>query len=103
MAEANDALAQARLDKTRIRAPFAGIVGRRRVSPGAYLQAGDVITDLARVDRMKCRFAAPERYARLDQRGAGRRSPTRPIPAETFTGRVNVVDPSSTPPPAPSA
>src|SRR5438477_483118 len=43
VAEANAAAAKVQLDKTRIRAPFAGMIGRRRISPGAYVRAGDVI------------------------------------------------------------
>src|SRR5262249_26883851 len=62
--EATAAFAVARLEKTRIRAPFSGLVGVRRVSRGAYLREGDVITDLTRVDEMKVTFAAPERFAK---------------------------------------
>ena len=36
------ALAQARLDKTQIRAPYDGVLGLRLVSAGDYLSAGDL-------------------------------------------------------------
>ena len=62
VADANWKLAQARLAKTRIVAPFEGLVGRRLVSPGAFLRLGDVITDLARIDEVKVTFSVPERY-----------------------------------------
>jgi len=93
VAEANAALARARLDKTRIRAPFSGLVGRRRVSPGAYLREGDVITDLARVDQMKVGFAAPERYAGLLHPGIPVDVMTPAFPHDQFPGRISVVDP----------
>ena len=63
VAEADLALAEARLDKARITAPFAGIIGARRVSPGAYLRAGDAITELAQVDEIRVTFSAPDRFA----------------------------------------
>lgn len=93
VAEANAALSRARLDKARIRAPFPGLVGRRRVSAGAYLQAGDVITDLARVNEMKVSFAAPERYAGSIRPGTDVAVTVPAYPGESFTGRVSVVDP----------
>ena len=68
VAEANLALAEARLDKARITAPFSGIIGARRVSPGAYLRTGDAITDLAQIEEIRVTFSAPERYlAKLEQ------------------------------------
>lgn len=39
-ARASLALAQARLDKTQLRAPYDGVLGLRQVSPGDYLSAG---------------------------------------------------------------
>ena len=59
VADANVRLAQARLGKTRIVAPFSGVVGSRLVSPGVYLRAGDAITELARIDTVKVAFACP--------------------------------------------
>jgi membrane fusion protein (multidrug efflux system) len=93
VADANAALARARFEKTRIRAPFGGLVGRRRVSVGAYLRSGDVITDLARVDDMKVLFAAPERYATLLKPGIAVEVTTPAVPGATFEGRVAAVDP----------
>lgn len=93
VAEADAAIARARLEKTRIRAPFAGLVGRRRVSPGAYLRAGDVVTDLARVDEMKVAFNAPERYAGELRPGIGVEVAVPAYPGLRFPGRISVVDP----------
>jgi len=93
MADADAALARARYDKTRIRAPFAGVVGRRRVSPGAYLQSGTVITELARIDEMKVSFAAPERYLPLLRDGVPVDVMTPAFPDAHFPGKISVVDP----------
>lgn len=93
VADADAAFQRARLDKTRIRAPFPGLIGRRRVSTGAYLRSGDVITDLARVDEMKVAFNAPERYAGQLRPGIVVEVTVPAYPDLRFPGRLTVVDP----------
>lgn len=93
VAEANLGLAQARLSKTRVVAPFSGVVGSRLVSPGAYLRAGDAITEIARIDTVKVVFAVPERYLADLRRGAGVTVTTVVFPGKEFRGTVNVLDP----------
>lgn len=93
VAEANLKLAHARLEKTRIEVPFEGVVGRRLVSPGAFLRIGDVITDLARIDTVKLFFAVPERYLADLKRGAKVTVTTVAYPGKEFSGAVDVIDP----------
>jgi membrane fusion protein (multidrug efflux system) len=93
VAEAELALIRARLQKTRIVAPFAGIVGARQVSPGAFLRAGSPITELAQVDRLRINFSAPERYYSSLQRGAAVKVSTTAYPGYELTGRVDVIEP----------
>jgi len=93
VAEANEAVSSARLAKTRIRAPWAGLIGRKKVSPGAYIRSGDEIAELARVDEMKVTFAVPERYLNDLSVGIPVEISTPAYPGESFRGRVTVVDP----------
>jgi len=93
VAEAELALAKARLAKTRIVAPFSGVIGARRVSPGAFLRAGDPITELARIDELRVNFAAPEKYLGVLHRGAEVSVSTTADTGGVLTGRVDVVDP----------
>ncbi|MCF7686687.1 MAG: efflux RND transporter periplasmic adaptor subunit [Cephaloticoccus sp.] len=51
-----------RLDKTTVKAPFAGIVGSRTISPGDYVGTSTVITRIDDLSRLKITFAVPERY-----------------------------------------
>lgn len=51
------------LTKTRIRAPFAGRVGLRRVSAGAWVTPATVLTTLQDTRQLKLDFSLPERYA----------------------------------------
>ena len=55
--------ASTRLKKTTIAAPFAGVLGLRRVNVGQYVEAGDAIVELTRVDPLELRFAVPQRHA----------------------------------------
>jgi membrane fusion protein (multidrug efflux system) len=93
VAEADLAVARTRADKTRIVAPWDGLVGSRRVSPGAFVRAGQEITDLAQVRQMKVRFSAPERYLGTLQRGAAVRISTPAYPGEEIEGAIDVVEP----------
>ena len=56
--------------KTEIRAPYAGTVGLRNISLGAFISPADVITTLRQVDVLKLEFAIPEKYAANLQRGS---------------------------------
>jgi membrane fusion protein (multidrug efflux system) len=53
------------LAKTVIRAPFAGTLGLRRVSEGAWLSPSTVLATLQDTSTLKLDFTLPERYAGL--------------------------------------
>ena len=93
VAEANLALADTRLSKAQIKAPFDGVVGSKRVSPGAYLKVGDAITDLARISELKVIFSAPERYLGKLKAGAPVSVSTTAYPGYALSGRIDVIDP----------
>ncbi len=93
IAEADLALIQAQLTKTKIVAPFTGLVGTRRVSPGTFLRSGDPITDLAQVDELRIIFYAPERYLPELRPGAQVTVSTAAYPGYELKGRINVVEP----------
>ena len=85
---------EARVAKTEIRAPFAGIVGLRQVSAGAYLRAGEDIVRLDKIDAMKLDFRVPEVYLgriRRDQPVAVR---VDAFPGAPFAGRVYALETS---------
>lgn len=57
------------LRKTEIRAPFAGTLGLKNVSPGAYVTPLDVLTTISQMDALKIQFNIPERYGSLLETG----------------------------------
>jgi membrane fusion protein (multidrug efflux system) len=93
VAEAELAMIQARLDKTRIVAPFDGVAGARRVSPGAFVRPGNAITDLAKLDELKVTFTAPERYYPELKRGAVVAVSTTAYPDYALNGTIEVIEP----------
>ncbi len=90
--EASLSLAQIRLEKSTLRAPFNGRLGLRQVSPGDYVQPGQAIVTLEETDTMKVDFRIPEIYrSRID---IGRPVQVRvdAFPAETFSGKLYAID-----------
>ena len=59
-AAARVAEVEARMSDRLIRAPFAGVIGLRMVSPGVLVSPGDAITTLDDVDPIKLDFSVPE-------------------------------------------
>lgn len=54
---------KAQIAKTEIRASFAGIVGLRKVSAGAFIGPSDEITTLQKTDIIKVDFSVPLKYS----------------------------------------
>ncbi len=93
LARAGLDLAQARLDHTVIRAPFAGVVGIRSVSPGDFVQDGDALINLEDIATLKLDFRLPELYLDRVHKGQVLELTTDVLPGETFTARVDAIDP----------
>ncbi|MGB2985955.1 MAG: efflux RND transporter periplasmic adaptor subunit [Phycisphaerae bacterium] len=84
---------QARLDDTRLRAPFDGVISECGVDVGDYVQAGDDLTTLYRISQMEIAFTLPERFmgqVRPPQAVAVRVSA---YPDRDFNGQVYFVSP----------
>jgi membrane fusion protein (multidrug efflux system) len=90
--EARVAAAQARLSDTYIRAPFTGGVGMRRVSLGALISPGTVITTLDDTSSIKVDFSVPEAHVGRLRAGQNVLARTNAYPGRKFTGRVASID-----------
>ncbi|MFL5473198.1 MAG: efflux RND transporter periplasmic adaptor subunit [Gemmatimonadales bacterium] len=82
-----------RLERTLVRAPFAGVVGQRFVSLGDYVNSDTRLVSLQTVTPQRASFQVPERYA--DQLKLGQRVNFRvaALPGRDFSGKVDFVDP----------
>jgi membrane fusion protein, multidrug efflux system len=86
-------LARARLDKTRITAPFAGVVGLREVSVGNYVSPGQDLVNLEDIDPIKVDFPVPERALSAVEVGQPIEVTVDAWPGRTFEGEVYAIDP----------
>ena len=91
--EAAVALAQARLQKTQIRAPFAGIVGIRNVSVGDYVKEGQELVNIEDIGALKADFRLPESYLSRLRKGQSVEVSTDAMPGQTFKGTLDAIDP----------
>jgi membrane fusion protein, multidrug efflux system len=91
--EAHLDLLKVRLERTLVRAPFAGVVGQRMVSLGDYVTTDTRLLSLQTVSPQRASFQVPERYA--DQLKVGQQVTFRvaALRGQEFTGRVDFVDP----------
>lgn len=83
---------QVRID-AEVHAPFAGMVEARHVAPGSYLQVGQPVVHLVRIDPLRFRAGVPERQA---QRLAAQQPATIRVEGQSdvFPGEVSRLSPS---------
>ena len=92
-ADANYDLLKTRLDRTVVRAPFGGVVGRRLVSIGTYVSSQTPLITLQSVNPQHASFDVPERYADRLRRGQLVSFQVAALPGKNFSGEVVFVDP----------
>lgn len=91
-ARARVAQVRAQLGERVIRAPFAGVLGIRQVSPGALVTPGTAIATLDDLSRMYVDFPVPE--SALGKVGAGQQvsGTVGAWPGRTFEGTVETIE-----------
>jgi membrane fusion protein (multidrug efflux system) len=92
-ARASASLAQTRLDKTVIRAPFAGVLGLRSVSKGEYVTRGDALISLQTIDPLKAEFRLPETFLSSVKVGQTIELTADALPNRRFTGQITAIAP----------
>lgn len=93
VARATTALAQARLERMQIRAPFAAVVGIRSVSPGDYVKDGDALVNVQDIATLKVDFRLPELYLDRIRPGQTLEVSSDVLPGESFAATVDAIDP----------
>ena len=82
----------AKIEKTEIRAPFAGVVGLRQVSEGSLINSSTTIARLQNLDPIKLDFSVPEKY--VGELGAGDTVTFTVSGSDrTYEGKVYAVEP----------
>lgn len=91
------ALSRARLEKTKILAPFEGVAGLHSVDQGEYVVAGQDLVSLDDVDPIEIDFNVPERFLRFLNVGQPIRLKVDAMPGQTFDGNVSAISPRADP------
>src|SRR3546814_926259 len=91
-ARAQVAQIRANLRDRVIRAPFAGRLGIRQVSPGALVTPGTVIATLDDIARVYVDFPVPETQMEMVAAGQRLEGTASAFPGRVFDGTVSVVD-----------
>lgn len=91
--EATVSLAEARLAKTVIDAPFDGVLGLRRVSAGDVVSVGQDLVNLEQIDPIKLDFRVPEMFLAALRPDQPLRIAVDAFPGRSFDGSVYAIDP----------
>ena len=98
------ATAQAQADAQRaliaqktIRAPFAGILGIRKINLGQFVSPGDAIVSLQQLDPIYVNFALPGQMIGKMVEGTAVHATLDSLPGQSFDGLVTAVDPQVDP------
>jgi membrane fusion protein (multidrug efflux system) len=83
---------EAQLAKTKITAPFDGVIGLRMVSLGAYVTSSQIISSLYSINPAKVEFSIPSKYSSMVSGGMPI-SFTTDGSAEIFKGNVYALEP----------
>src|SRR6267378_3831799 len=92
-AQAQYDLQRIRLERTTVRAPFAGVVGQRYVSLGDYVTNTTKLASLHTVNPQRAAFQLPERLDRCLSLGQAFTLRVAAIAGRDFIGQVDFVDP----------
>jgi membrane fusion protein (multidrug efflux system) len=94
VARAEAQLRDVELEKTKVRAPFEGVVGARLVSPGERVRRNTRLVRIDAVDRLQLVFAVPEIGVPFVRTGMPVKISVKPFPEIRFDGEVFFVSPT---------
>lgn len=88
---------RALIAQKRIRAPFDGMLGIRKVDLGEYISPGSPIVNLQSLDPIYLDFTLPEQYLPQIREDTAIRARVDAIPGKVFEGTVTAVEPGVDP------
>jgi membrane fusion protein, multidrug efflux system len=91
--EAAVQLAEAKVGRMRIKAPFNGMVGLRNVSVGDYVKEGQDLINIEDISTLRVDFKLPETYLGRVVKGQVVEVSTDALPGEQFKAVLDAVDP----------
>lgn len=90
--EANVGEIRATIERKTIRAPFAGVLGIRKVNLGQYLAAGNAVVPLQSLNPIYVDFGVPQQAAGQVKVGSNLQVTAEDLAGKVFSGRVTAID-----------
>ncbi len=90
-------LARLQLARTRIRAPFDGVMGDTDIAPGAWVEPEVTLASIAAIDEVEVVFTTTEQGAAVARTGATVNIRVAAFPGERFPGEVSYISPTIDP------
>jgi len=91
--QARAASARTALSKMTLRAPFSGRIGLREVSVGEFVNVGQALVTLVRLDPIEVDFSVPETELAQISNGQTLRVTVDAYPGDTYAGEIVAIDP----------
>ncbi|CAH9054327.1 Efflux pump periplasmic linker BepF [Pseudoalteromonas holothuriae] len=91
--QANLQLEQTRLSELLINAPFAGLLGKRLVSIGSFVNPNTPLTTLDDISIIKVDFQVPEKHLAILKLGMTVQGQSDAYSTQPFTGKITHIDP----------
>lgn len=78
-------------NKTRVQAPFSGVLGLKNIHTGQYLSVGDDLVELQDIDSLYVDFILPEKYLSLIAIGSEVTLTPDTLKVQSFTGKITAL------------
>jgi membrane fusion protein (multidrug efflux system) len=85
---------QVTLDKMHLTAPFDGVLGKARVSPGNYVAVGQPLVNLTDIQHLRVEYSVSEKYLSQLKLGQSVTITTNAYPGKEFLGKIAYISPT---------
>jgi membrane fusion protein (multidrug efflux system) len=82
------------LQKTKLIAPFDGMVGKSNISMGDYVTVGQKLVTLTDIKHLRIEYNLPEKYLSLVKTGQNVTIESATYPGQSFTGKLSFISPT---------
>jgi|GEM_PF-2741728 len=93
LTKANLRIAEKALEDTVIRAPFSGIISKKFLNAGEYVDKGKPVVEIVNIDTIKAHFKVPEKFINKVKIGDKIKLSLEHCPDSAFTGELYSINP----------
>lgn len=95
--KATEEESQVAYDKMKLIAPFDGMIGKAKVSPGHYVTTGQSLVSLVDTKHLRVEYSVSEKYLSALKLNQDVKITTTAYPGKEFTGKVSFISPTINP------